>query len=115
MPRRLPAFPRKLAVTVGLFLLSTALVAQPPGSGTQPQPGNTPPVNPKALGAAERKNAEDYEKLAIQLRALAQKWKTSPNPQDRARAAVIERALEEADKKGVKKLFEDIRDGLEGK
>ncbi len=110
MPRRWtdrsPNFgPLVLAVMVGLFALTTHLTAQPP----------TEPANPiPDIKKGEEKDLETYRQLTIELRRLAQKWKNSPDAADKARAAIIEEALNKAEEKGVDTLFKDVIGGLGG-
>lgn len=111
MPRRFPAFPLLVAVVAGLFALTSALPAQPP---VQPQPNGPQQPNPGNIRNAEKKNLEEYKELTDQLFKLAERWKNSPDPADRARAAIIEEALKKSEKDGVKTLFEEIIKGLDG-
>src|SRR5262249_35900266 len=103
-----------MAALVGLFALTSALLAQPPAP-TQP-PGTPPtPGNPATIRSGEKRNLEDYQNLTNELRKLAQRWNNSPDPPARASAAIIEDALKKAEEKGVKNLFDEIIGGLEGK
>jgi hypothetical protein len=112
MPRRLPLLPLTLVAVAGLFVLASTLTAQPPAA--PPQPGGQP-INPNTIKSGEKRNLEDYQNLTNELRKLAQRWKNSPNPEDRARAQIIEDALKRAEERGVKNLFEEIINGLDAK
>lgn len=107
MARRLPILPFARMALLGLCILASTLTAQP-------QPGG-PPVNPGTIKSGEKRNLEDYQNLTNELRKLAQRWKNSNNPEDQARAQIIEDALKRAEERGVKNLFEEIIGGLDGK
>ena len=109
MPRRSPVLPLARVAVFGLLLVASALCAQPPAG----QP--VQPVNPNKLRSDEKRNLDDYQTLVNELRKLSQRWKNSPNPEDKARAQVIEDALKRAEERGVKNLFEEIIGGLDGK
>src|SRR5262249_53521405 len=117
MPCRLPMPPLRslgMAALVGLFALTSALLAQPPAP-TQP-PGTPPtPGNPATIRSGEKRNLEDYQNLTKELRKLAPRWKDNPHPQVRARAVNIEDVLKKADENGFKNLLDEIISGLEGK
>lgn len=104
MSRRLPMFlSLTLAATVGLFALSSLLLAQPPApTGTDPD---------KIKGSQEA-NLKLFKKFSEEMLRLAQRWEKSDNPEDRERATSLRAALELIDKKGVENLFKDIIKGL---
>src|SRR5205823_7472713 len=99
------------AALVGLFALASVLTAQPPATPTPP----ADPANPiPGIKKNEEKDLETYRQLTIELRRLAQKWKNSPDPVDKARAEIIEDALKKAEEKSVDTLFKDVIGGLSG-
>lgn len=104
MSRRLPAL-LTLAVTVGLFALTSGLTAQPPKTGTDPAAGDNPG---DGLKRGQEENLKLYKRFADELLRLAQKWEKSDNPEDKARANTIRSALKVADEKRVESLFKEI-------
>ena len=106
MTRRLPAFiPLTLAATVGLFALTTALVAQPPKPAENP--GET-------IKKGEEENQRMYKRFSEELLNLAQKWKDSENPDDRERAKNLFAAYDLGKVKGVDKMYKDLVAGVTG-
>src|SRR5437867_11543923 len=103
MFRRLPTFlSLTFATTVGLFALSSVLLAQPPAAGTDPD---------KIKGSQEE-NLKLFKKFSEEVLRLAQRWEKSDNLDDRDRAKSLRGALELIEKKGVENLFKDLVKGL---
>src|SRR5215813_3622411 len=108
MPRRLPTFALlAVAAAVGLFALTSALIAQ------APQPA-APAAGTDPLKAGQEENFELYKKFSDKLLELAQRWEKSDNPEDKERAKTIRTALKIAEERGVKNLFKDLVEGLGG-
>ena len=104
MFRRLPTFQSlTLATAVGLFALSSVLLAQPPGTGT-----DNPGVKIKNT---QEENLKLFKRFADEALRLAQKWEKSDSPDDRERAKTSA-ALKLVDEKNVENLFKELVKGL---
>ncbi|AMV26474.1 hypothetical protein VT84_18895 [Gemmata sp. SH-PL17] len=107
MFRRLPTFlPLTFAATVGLFVLTSFLTAQP-----------TPPTPDSGTGVkrSQEENLKFYKTFRDQVLRLAQKWEKSDSPEDKDRAKSLRAVLKLAEERGVEKLFKELIEGLNGK
>ncbi|MFO0822460.1 MAG: hypothetical protein U0792_04965 [Gemmataceae bacterium] len=105
MFRRLPIMPLAFAATLGLFTLTSVLLAQEPKTApTEIKPGD--------IRGTQQDNAKLYQRFAEELLRLAQRWEKSDNPEEKERAKSLRAALKIADEKGVKNLFDGIVKGL---
>ena len=108
MFRRLPTLlSLTFAATVGLFALSSVLLAQPPASGTTPDPDK--------IKGSQEDNLKLFKRFSEEVLRLAQRWEKSDNPDDRDRAKSLRAALKLIDEKGVENLFKDLVKGLGNK
>jgi hypothetical protein len=107
MFRRLPIMPLVFAVTLGLFGLTSVLVAQQPA---KPTPTDT--KTPKDIKRSQEENAKLFKRFSDEMLHLALKWEKSENPDDRERAKTLRAALKIATEKGVENLFKDLEKGL---
>src|SRR5215471_17432021 len=112
--RRFPMFRRlptllslSFAATVGLFALSSVLLAEPPAS--------EPPPNPDKIKGTQEDNLKLFKRFSEEVLRLAQRWEKSDNPEDRDRAKSLRAALKLIDEKGVENLFKDLIKGLGNK
>ncbi len=105
MFRRLPTFlSLTFATAVGLFALSSVLLAQPPAAGTD----NTG----AKIKNTQEENMKLFKRFADEALRLAQRWEKSDSPDDRDRAKTIRAALKLVDEKNVENLFKDLVKGL---
>jgi len=79
MLRRLPILPLTFAATLGVFALTSVLLAQPPKPAT-------PEIKPDDIDRVQRENAKLYQRFADELLRLAQRWEKSDNPDEKERA-----------------------------
>jgi hypothetical protein len=110
MFRRLPIMPLAFAATLGLFGLTSVLVAQPP---KPPVPAEIKPGDDIQRNQAE--NAKLFKRFSDEALRLAQKWEKSENPEERERAKSLREALKLAAEKGVDNLFKELQQGLGGR
>src|SRR5262245_36455309 len=103
MFRRLPTF-RSLtfAAMVGLFAISSVMLAQQPVTGP----------NPDKIKGSQEENLKLFKKFADEMLRLAQRWEKSDSPDDRDRAKTLRSALTLIEQKGVENLFKDLVKGL---
>jgi len=98
---RLPAGrPVALAALVGLFALSTAIVAQPPAPADVKSPAD--------LRGQQEQNAILFAKFQRELLQLAQKLERSDRPEDKDRAKTIYSALDLAKKENLDTQFQKM-------
>ena len=106
MFRRLPTFlSLTFAATVGLFVLSTILLAQPPATD----------VKPSDIKRTQEENKKLYTRLSNDMLKLALKWEKSDNAEDQERAKTLRAVLKLAEEKGVDTLFKQLLEGLDHK
>jgi hypothetical protein len=106
MFRRLPTFlSLTFAATVGLFALSSILLAQPPASD----------VKPGDIKRTQEENKKLYTRLSNDMLKLALKWEKSDNAEDQERAKTLRAVLKLAEEKGVDTLFKQLLEGLDHK
>ena len=94
------------SATVGLFALSSLLLAQQP-----PTPDNKPPE----LKKTQEENRKVYTRLMNEMLKLALRWEKSDNLEDQGRAKTLRSALKIAEEKGVDNLFKQLLEGIENK
>ncbi|WP_439629521.1 hypothetical protein [Gemmata sp.] len=104
MTRRLPIMPLAFTAALGLFSLTSVLLAQPPKAPPEIKPGD--------IRGTQQENAKLYQRFADELLRLAQRWEKSDNADEKERAKALRTALKIADEKGVKNLFDGIVKGL---
>jgi hypothetical protein len=111
MFRRLPTYlSLTFAATVGLFALTSVLLAQPPATTPADKPADV--VKPEDVKRSQEENAKFYRRFADEMLRLAQRWEKSDNPDERERAKALRAALDLAAKHGVDNLFKDLLSGL---
>ncbi len=109
MFRRLPTFlSLTFAATLGLFALTSILLAQPPAA--------TPvPVTGPGAKRNQEENLKFYKTFMDQVLRLAQKWEKSDSPEDKDRAKSLRSVLKLAEERGVEKMFKELVEGLNAK
>jgi hypothetical protein len=111
MFRRLPTFKSlSPAAAVGLFALSSVMLAQPPAAVTGTGTGTS--TKPDEIKRSQEENLKLFKRFAEETLRLAQRWEKSDNPDDRDRAKSLRAALVLIEKHGVEKLFKDLVEGL---
>jgi hypothetical protein len=115
MFRRLPTFmASSFAATVGLFILTSVLTAQPPVP--PPVPGFNPvPIDPNAIKRNEEQTRKLFLQFQDQVLRLAQRWEKSDNADDKERAKSLRAVLKLIEEKGVEKMFNELIDGISKK
>jgi hypothetical protein len=105
MFRRLPTLlSLTFAATVGLFALTSVLLAQP-----TPAKNDTPTTDIKRT---QEENLKLFKRFQEEMLKLAQRWEKSDNPDERERAKTLRSALKLIDDRGVENLYKDIVKGL---
>jgi hypothetical protein len=113
MFRRLPTFMSlSFAATVGLFALTSVLIAQPAAQPVKPAAAPTGPLDSATIKRSQEENLKFFKKFSDEVLRLAQKWEKSDNPDDKERAKSLRAALKLIDEKGVEKLFKELVEGL---
>lgn len=106
MLRRLPQV--VFATTLGLFVLTSALTAQP-----KPAPGTTPaPASSTDVKRNQEENLKLFNAFKEQLLRLAQRWEKSDNADDKERSKSLRAVLKLIEEKGLDKNFKDLVEGL---
>lgn len=100
------------AITAGLFVLTSALTAQPPSSpGAQP---TSPPATQDELKAKQEENKKNFQQFKETLFRLATRLEKSDRVEAKDQAKVIRTALEIAEKQGVDGQFSKLVTGIAG-
>src|SRR5580698_33073 len=106
MFRRLPTFlSLTFAATIGLFALSTFLLAQ----------NSEPPVKPDEIKRTQEESKKRYARLSNDILKLALRWEKSDSVEDKERAKTLRTVLKMMDEKGVDTLFKQLVEGLGNK
>src|SRR5437868_5467686 len=93
MFRRLPTFlSLSFAATVGLFVLTSVLTAQPPAPA-KPAPPAATPADAPGVKRNQEENLKLFKEFSEAVLRLAQKWEKSDNPEDKARAQSLRAVL----------------------
>ncbi len=105
MFRRLPTLMSlAFASTVGLFVLTSVLTAQPaPPAAVPPVP--SAPIDGTGIKRNQEENLKFFKKFSDEVLRLAQKLEKSENAEDKERAKSLRSALKLIEEKGVEKLF----------
>ncbi len=108
MFRRLPNFLSltlmfTFAATVGLFALSSILLAQPPASD----------VKPADIKRTQEENKKLFTRLSNDILKLALRWEKSDTPEDKERAKTLRAVLRLIEEKGVDTLFKQLVEGID--
>ncbi len=111
MTFRLPRVMRTLAgITAGLFVLTSALTAQPPKPAT---PATAEPtLTPDELKLKQEENKKNFAQFKEALFRLATRLEKSERPEMKDQAKVIRQALDEVEKKGVDGQFAQLVAGI---
>src|SRR5436309_7986878 len=101
---------RRVLLTVGLIVLAAvAGAAQPP---TPPKPDTAPAAKPEELTAEalarNKRLKEQYQEFEATLARVAQRLARSDKPEDQAKAAALQQALQIASDEAVEKRFEAL-------
>ena len=113
MFRRLPTFlSLSFAATLGLFALTSVLLAQPPAATIPPAAPATPGIDSALVKRSQEENLKLFKRFSDEVLRLAQKWEKSDNIQDKDRAIALRAALKLIEEKGVEKLFKELIEGL---
>lgn len=107
MLRRLPQF--VFATTLGLFVLTSALTAQPK---LPPAPGTPTPVDGTGIKRSQEENLKLFGVFKEQLLRLAQRWEKSDNNDDKERSKSLRAVLKLIEEKGLDKNFKELVEGL---
>lgn len=118
MTYRFPNVMRTLAgITAGLFVLTSALTAQPPDKPTKPATPATPTssepgLTPEELKAKQEENKKNFSQFKEALFRLATRLEKSDRTEIKEQAVIIRKALDEAEKKGVDGQFASLVAGI---
>ena len=110
-PKIMPSF---VVATVGLFVLTSVMMAQPPVKPVVPA---TPPVErtgltPEQIKDKQAINAKKFVEFKESLFRLAKRLELSDRAEDKETAKVIQRAIEVALKENVDGQFQKLLIGL---
>ncbi len=112
MFRRLPTFlASTFAATVGLFVLTSVLTAQPP-LPKEPVVPSPVPIDGGAIKRSEEETRKLFAQFQEQVLRLAQRWEKSDTPEDKDRAKSLRAVLKIIEEKGVEKTFSELIEGL---
>jgi hypothetical protein len=113
MFRRLPTFQASsFAATVGLFVLTSFLPAQPPLPPATPAVPSPVPIDAGAIKRSEEETRKLFLQFQEQVLRLAQRWEKSDNAEDKDRAKSLRAVLKIIEEKGVEKTFNELIEGL---
>lgn len=113
MFRRLPTFlASSFAATVGLFLLTSFLPAQPPLPPATPAVPSPVPIDGGAIKRSEEETRKLFVQFQEQVLRLAQRWEKSDSAEDKERAKSLRTVLKIIEEKGVEKTFNELIEGL---
>jgi hypothetical protein len=113
MFRRLPTFlASSFAATVGLFVLTSLLTAQPPLPPAQPVVPSPVPIDGGAIKRSEEETRKLFAQFQEQVLRLAQRWEKSDNAEDKDRAKSLRDVLKIIEEKGIEKTFNELIEGL---
>src|SRR5947209_3420229 len=101
---------RLAVVALGVFALVAVVgPAQPPAA---PKPTDPPTAKPEDLSQdlllRNKRLREQYQEFEATLARVAQRLARSDKPEDKAKAAALEQALQIASDEGVEKRFETL-------
>jgi hypothetical protein len=112
MFRRLPTLlSLAFATTVGLFALTSVLLAQPTKPAASPIPG----LGEGGVKRTQEENLKLFKRFSEEVLRLAQRWEKSDNSEDKERAKSLRAALKLIEERGVDKLFRELVEGLGSK
>jgi hypothetical protein len=104
MFRRVPSLlPLTFSATVGLFALSSILLAQPP----------VPDVKPTDIKRTQEENKKLFTRLSNDILKLALRWEKSDSSEDQERAKTLRAVLKLIEEKGVDTLFKQLVEGID--
>lgn len=117
MTHRFPRVMRTLAgITAGLFVLTSALTAQPPTPAKPAAPSKSataePTLSPEELKAKQEENKKNFTQFKEALFRLATRLEKSERQEMKDQAKVIRQALDEVEKKGVDAQFANLVAGI---